>query len=158
MLTLGDTQYHVGALADFEAVVRPDLGPRQADHPPGRSATTSTGPRTRAATSTTSTAPGRQSGPAGDRDKGYYSFDIGSWHLIALNSNCDQLDRGAAAERMRAGSPQERWLRSDLAAHRTSCTLAYWHSPRFNSGLPRQLSPRRSRSGTCSTRPAPTSC
>ena len=36
---------------------------------------------------------------------------------------------------MRAGSPQERWLQSDLAAHRTSCTLAYWHSPRFNSGF-----------------------
>ena len=68
-------------------------------------------------------------GPAGDRDKGYYSFDVGTWHLIALNSgdHCVPVDCGK-------GSPQELWLREDLAAHPTSCTLAYWHHPRFNSG------------------------
>jgi Ca2+-binding RTX toxin-like protein len=68
-------------------------------------------------------------GPAGDRDKGYYSFDVGTWHLIALNSSdhCQFVKCGK-------GSPQETWLKADLAAHPTSCTLAFWHHPRFNSG------------------------
>ena len=72
---------------------------------------------------------GAFSGQAGDRDKGYYSFDIGSWHLVALNSS-DHCKQVSCAK----GSPQETWLRADLAAHPTSCTLAYWHHPRFNSG------------------------
>ena len=64
---------------------------------------------------------GALAGPAG---RGYYSYDVGSWHVISLNSNID----------MRAGSPQERWLRDDLAAHPSACVLAYWHHPRFSSG------------------------
>jgi hypothetical protein len=71
---------------------------------------------------------GNQTGRAGDRDKGYYSFDIGSWHLVALNSNC------WAIGGCHAGSPQETWLRSDLAAHPRRCALAYWHHPRFSAG------------------------
>jgi hypothetical protein len=134
VLTLGDTQYHVGALSDFEAAfdpswgrVKPLIRPALGNHEYG-----------------TSNArgyfdyfngPGRQGGPAGDRDKGYYSYNLGAWHLIALNSACDQVDRGAAAHGCATGSPQEHWLRSDLAANRQACTLAYWHSPRFNSGL-----------------------
>jgi calcineurin-like phosphoesterase family protein len=70
---------------------------------------------------------GVTSGPAGDRGKGYYSFDVGAWHLISLNSNCSQVSCSA-------GSPQEQWLRSDLAAHSNACTLAYWHHPRYSSG------------------------
>jgi hypothetical protein len=65
---------------------------------------------------------------AGDPTKGYYSYDVGSWHIVALNSNCSQ------AGGCGAGSPQEQWLRTDLAAHPTACTLAYWHHPRFSSG------------------------
>jgi hypothetical protein len=65
---------------------------------------------------------------AGNSSKGYYSFDIGAWHIIALNSNCSQV--GGCG----AGSPQEQWLKADLAAHPTMCTLAYWHHPRFSSG------------------------
>jgi hypothetical protein len=61
---------------------------------------------------------------AGDPSQGYYSYDLGAWHIIVLNSNID----------MAPGSAQEQWLRSDLAAHPVSCTLAYWHHPRFNSG------------------------
>jgi hypothetical protein len=69
-------------------------------------------------------------GPAaGDPTKGYYSFDVGSWHLIALNSNCEEI--GGCGP----GSPEETWLKADLAAHSTVCTLAYWHHPRFTSGL-----------------------
>jgi hypothetical protein len=66
-------------------------------------------------------------GPAGPRGKGYYSFDVGSWHLVALNSNCSSVSCSA-------GSEQERWLRADLAAHPTGCTLAYSHHARYSSG------------------------
>ena len=72
--------------------------------------------------------PGVFSGAAGDRDKGYYSFDVGSWHVVALNSEC------AAIGACDADSPQGRWLSADLAAHPVPCTLAYWHYPRFTSG------------------------
>jgi acid phosphatase type 7 len=61
---------------------------------------------------------------AGDPSKGYYSFDLGAWHLIALNSNCG--DVGCAT-----GSAQEQWLRADLAAHPDRCLLAYWHHDTF---------------------------
>src|SRR6187431_1643815 len=90
VLALGDTQYHVGALSDFNSVfdqtwgrVKPIIRPAVGNHE-----------------YSTSNArgyfdyfngEGRNDGPAGERDKGYYSFDIGSWHLIALNSQCDQL-------------------------------------------------------------------
>ncbi|MFN8187625.1 MAG: PKD domain-containing protein [Gaiellales bacterium] len=62
---------------------------------------------------------------AGDRSKGYYSYDIGAWHVVVLNSNC------SAVGGCKAGSPQEQWLRADLAANPAACTLAYWHHPRF---------------------------
>ena len=66
---------------------------------------------------------------AGDPTAGYYSFDIGRWHLVALNSNCSK------AGGCQTGSPQESWLRNDLQTHRAGvCTLAYWHHPRFSSG------------------------
>jgi len=70
---------------------------------------------------------GAVSGPAGDRDKGYYSFDVGGWHLIALNSVCSRV--GGCGP----GSPQDQWLRADLAAHPNPCTLAYFHHPLFTS-------------------------
>jgi hypothetical protein len=70
---------------------------------------------------------GNATGPAGERGKGYYSFDVGTWHMIALNSNCSNVS-------CTAGSAQEQWLRADLAAHSNACTLAYWHHPRFSSG------------------------
>jgi hypothetical protein len=65
---------------------------------------------------------------AGDPTKGYYSYDLGAWHLIALNSNCGFV--GGCGP----GSPQEQWLAADLAANRGRCLLAYWHHPRFSSG------------------------
>src|SRR6266511_813115 len=67
-------------------------------------------------------------GAAGNAGEGYYSYDIGAWHLIALNSNCD--DAGGCDP----SSPQGRWLATDLAAHANTCTLAYWHIPLFSSG------------------------
>ena len=62
---------------------------------------------------------------AGDPAKGYYSYDLGDWHIIALNSTVAR----------NAGSAQEQWLRADLAANTKACTLAYWHHPRFSSGF-----------------------
>jgi acid phosphatase type 7 len=62
-------------------------------------------------------------------DKGYYSYELGQWHIIVLNTNCDDVPGGCGA-----GSPQERWLRNDLLAHLAECQLAYFHQPRFSSG------------------------
>lgn len=61
-------------------------------------------------------------GPAG---RGYYSYNLGAWHIIALNSNQAAGSWGAA---------QESWLIKDLIAKPAVCTLAYWHHPRFSSG------------------------
>lgn len=61
---------------------------------------------------------------AGDPQRGYYSYDLGTWHIIVLNSNID----------MGAESEQLAWVQQDLAANPVGCTLAYWHHPRFSSG------------------------
>lgn len=65
---------------------------------------------------------------AGDRDKGYYSYELGGWHVAVVNSNCSEVGG------CQAGSRQEQWLRQDLADHRAACTAAYWHHPLFSSG------------------------
>jgi hypothetical protein len=65
---------------------------------------------------------------AGTPGEGWYSFDLGEWHLIALNSNCE------AVGGCWPGSAQQTWLIDDLAANPAACTLAYWHHPRWSSG------------------------
>lgn len=65
---------------------------------------------------------------AGPRGQGYYSYDIGEWHIIALNSNCTEVGGCGTS------SPQGQWLQADLAAHTNMCTLAYFHHPLFSSG------------------------
>ena len=62
-------------------------------------------------------------------DRGYYSYELGTWHVVVLNSNCGPA--GGCSE----GSPQQRWLADDLAQSPARCTLAYWHHPRHSSGL-----------------------
>jgi acid phosphatase type 7 len=57
----------------------------------------------------------------------YYSFNLGTWHIIALNTQC------SAVGGCGTGSPEEAWLHADLAAHPAMCTLAYWHIPLWNS-------------------------
>ncbi len=59
---------------------------------------------------------------------GWYSFDLGGWHVVSLNSECEAV--GGCAK----GSPQERWLESDLAEHAAMPMLAVWHVPRFACG------------------------
>jgi hypothetical protein len=68
---------------------------------------------------------GPAAGPAGE---GWYSYDVGAWHVVALNSNCGPVACGPT-------SAEVRWLAADLAAHPTRCALAYWHHPRWSSGL-----------------------
>jgi len=71
---------------------------------------------------------GAQAGPVG---KGYYSYDLGAWHIVALNANCKAQGLGGCAK----GSPEEEWLRQDLAEHPDACILAYGHQALFSSGL-----------------------
>ncbi len=72
---------------------------------------------------------GDRAGPAG---RGYYSFDLGGWHIISLNSEVDAS----------ATSAQATWLKQDLTDHPSTCTLAYWHKPLFTSGLVHPPDPR----------------
>lgn len=120
VLTLGDNQYEIGRLSEFRAyfhstwgrvkrLIRPSVGNHEYGSPSAWGYFTYF----------------RKA--AGPRGLGYYSFDLGAWHLIALNSNCSEV---SCAE----GSAQVRWLRADLAAHPNRCVLAYWHHPRWSSG------------------------
>jgi acid phosphatase type 7 len=127
VLALGDAQYESGTLSEFQQSYDPSWGrvksitfPAVGNH--------------EYHTSNASgyfdyfNGVGNQVGRGGDRSKGYYSFNVGSWHIIALNSNCSPV--GGCG----SGSPQETWLRNDLAANPAKCTLAYWHHARFSSG------------------------
>lgn len=73
---------------------------------------------------------GQDTGRAGKRGEGFYSFDIGAWHIIAINGNDDKCGIVSCFP----GSPQYEWLVRDLAANRAKCTLAFWHAPRFHQG------------------------
>jgi hypothetical protein len=120
-IALGDLQYQNGALGEFQTAYEPSYGRVKAKTKP-------------VAGNNEYDTPGASGyfdyfgATAGERGKGYYSFDIGTtWHVVALNGNCDVV----ACE---PGSEQERWLRTDLATHPQPCTLAFWHQPRFSSG------------------------
>jgi chitodextrinase len=111
-LTLGDNQYDSGELANYQQMYDPSWGRFKA---------------------TTRPAPGNHeyntSGAAGyfayfDNPPAYYSYDLGSWHLISLNS---EIGHDATSE-------QVTWLKNDLASTTKACVLAYWHKPRFTSG------------------------
>lgn len=120
VLPLGDTQYKAGELADFRlsydpswgrvlSITRPSVGNHEYGTPGAGGYYDYFGTK------------------AGRRGVGYYSYDVGRWHLIALNAQCGYVSCAA-------GSAQLKWLAADLAAHPNTCTLAYWHQPRFSSG------------------------
>jgi hypothetical protein len=71
---------------------------------------------------------GEQAGPVG---KGYYSYELGDWHVVVLNTNCDAKNLGGCG----AGSPQEIWLKEDLAKRPEACIVAYGHHALFSSGV-----------------------
>jgi hypothetical protein len=122
VLALGDDQYNGGSYSDFLASYDPTWG--------------------RVKNITHSVTGNHEYGSAGaggyfryfgaasgTPGEGWYSFDIGAWHIIALNSNCTGARAGCGP-----GSPQEQWLAADLAAHPNVCTMAMFHHGRYNSG------------------------
>ena len=120
VFTLGDNVYNSGTATEFANCYGPTWGRHKARTKP------SVGNH-EYYTSDASGYYGYFGSAAGEPGKGYYSYDRGSWHVIALNSNCSKVSCAA-------GSAQEQWLRADLAAHPNSCTLAYFHAPLFSSG------------------------
>ncbi|HEV2590300.1 MAG TPA: IPT/TIG domain-containing protein, partial [Gaiellaceae bacterium] len=129
VLPLGDDQYECAGLAAFKQVYDLSWGRvKSITYPvPGNHEYLTSGGTDCDATGSGAGYFSYFGAAAGDAARGYYSYDIGSWHLIALNSNCPQV--GGCS----AGSLEEQWLRADLAAHSNVCTLAYWHYPRFSS-------------------------
>jgi len=126
VLTLGDNVYECGSPTAFALSFDPSWGRvKTLIHPAVGNHEYQSG----IDCSTTATGYfGYFGAAAGDPAKGYYSYDVGAWHLIALNANCSKV--GGCA----AGQPEEQWLRADLAGHQNACVLAYWHQPHFSSG------------------------
>lgn len=120
VLALGDLQYPRGELSDFEASYAPTWGAfRDITYPaPGNHEYYSGGDGYYA----------YWGERAGDPGQGWYAFELGSWHVLALDSNCDAVGGCGPA------SPQGRWIAQDLAAHPSACTLAFFHHPRYSSG------------------------
>ncbi|HTG37093.1 MAG TPA: metallophosphoesterase [Thermoanaerobaculia bacterium] len=121
VLLLGDNQYYDGSLAAYQTSfaptwgrLKPILRPAAGNHEYQTPSATGYFDYFGAA--------------AGARSQGWYSYELGTWHVVVLNSNC--ADVGGCGP----GSAQLRWLADDLAAHPRACTLAYWHHPRFSSG------------------------
>jgi acid phosphatase type 7 len=139
VLTLGDNAYEDGTAADFRECYNPSWGKYKARTKPAPGnhdysfGETAIGGAIEAAI-------GRVIGgaegyfgyfgkAAGNPAKGYYSYNLGSWHLLSLNSNCAEVGHCDSS------SQQMRWLKANLAANPNKrCTLAYFHHPRFSSG------------------------
>ena len=129
VLTLGDNAYYRGTTENFRECYDPTWGRHK--------------PRTRPVPGNHEyLTPGAQGyydyfgDAAGDPDEGYYSYNLGEWHVVALNSNCEEV--GGCSPR----SPQVRWLKENLADNEKGCTLAYFHHPLFTSGRHRPGSPK----------------
>ncbi|MBP2323478.1 3',5'-cyclic AMP phosphodiesterase CpdA [Kibdelosporangium banguiense] len=127
---LGDAQYHGGSLADFNAgyapswgrlkpITRPAIGNHEYVTHGGSGYFTFFG----------NAATPRQPGCAKDCE-GWYSFDVGKWHVVVLNSECTKISGGTGCA---VGSPQQQWLAADLAAHPAKCTAVLQHRPRWSS-------------------------
>jgi hypothetical protein len=125
VLPLGDVQYECGSPAGYQQSFDPTWGRQK---PYLRPVIGNHEYHTGSGCSPPSTYFGYFGAAAGPSPQAYYSYDLGAWHLIALNANCSKV--GGCG----AGSPQETWLRADLAANQEMCTLAYWHQPHFSSG------------------------
>ena len=131
ILTLGDAQYGCGGYSAYQQAFGPAWGRfLPLIHPtPGNHDYTTTGGSGCDPTGRGGGYFGYFGAAAGQFGRSYYSFDIGKWHLVSLDSQCSLV--GGCGP----GSPEETWLRGDLAAHPAKCTLAYWHYPVFSSGM-----------------------
>jgi acid phosphatase type 7 len=122
VFTLGDNVYESGSSSEFRRCYAPGWG-RQLDRTkpvPGNHDYETAG---------AAGYFGYFGAAAGDPATGWYAYDVGAWRVYVLNSNC------ALIGGCDTGSPQERWLRHDLAANPRACVVAMWHHPRFSSGL-----------------------
>ncbi len=76
----------------------------------------------------------RPQGQAGDYNQGWYSYNLGNWHIISLNIECNSPAFGNSCDPSTGVLGQEtQWLARDLAANHSACTLAYWHQPTFSA-------------------------
>ena len=127
VFTLGDNCYESASLACMNSLYAESWGSFQARTMPvignheGESAGSGVGYCTYFGAPAHCNALGNQDGAA------YYSYDVGAWHVVVLNSNCGR----APCE---IGSAQYNWLAADLTAHPNTCVMAMWHHPRFSSG------------------------
>jgi hypothetical protein len=136
VLALGDLQYECGGYEAFLASYDPTWGrlkdithPVPGNHEYEEAAASGSGDGTDCSAAPDASGYFRYFGDAaGAPGQGWYSFDLGTWHMIALNSNCPLID-GCGGN-----APQGRWLADNLAANDRACTLAFWHHPRFSSG------------------------
>ena len=136
VLPLGDNQYECGGLQAFQQSYDLSWGQHLAKTYPvvgNHEYIAATVPPTGTDCSPTQSAAGyftyyAGAAEVGTTGQGWYSYDIGNWHLIALNSQCGQ------AGGCSAPSPQGQWLAADLLANTKPCTLAYWHIPTWSSG------------------------
>jgi concanavalin A-like lectin/glucanase superfamily protein/chitobiase/beta-hexosaminidase-like protein/calcineurin-like phosphoesterase family protein len=138
VLPLGDEQYGCGGLTAFHQVYDPTWGVQNAKARPvpGNHEYQTLGGTGCPTQHDAAGYYGYFGATAGDPSKGYYSYNLGSWHIVAVNSegcysqtNYDNTSTSLCPH----GSPLETWLRNDLAANPTSCKLVYWHEPRFSS-------------------------
>jgi hypothetical protein len=129
VLPLGDEQYDCGGYSAFLRSYDLSWGKfRALSHPAAGDEEYATSGGTDCDTTGKATGYFNYFGAAaGTIGKGWYSYDIGAWHVVVLNSNC------ASVGGCTRGSAQEKWLKSDLSTHPSRCTLAYWHHPRFSS-------------------------
>jgi Calcineurin-like phosphoesterase len=127
VFTAGDLAYEDGSWADFNGCYNPTWG-RHKDRTrpaPGNHEYVTPG----AAEYFTYFDDAYFGNPAaGTRGQGYYSYNLGAWHIVVLNSNC------AKVGGCDSGSAQGIWLDRDLRDHATNCTLAYFHHPLFTAG------------------------
>ncbi len=121
IITVGDNAYDSGTPTEFSSCFGASWGPYKARIRPGIG-------NHEYLTAGAAGYFGYYGAAAGDPTTGYYAFDLGNWRIYAVNSNCSKV--GGCG----VGSPQETWLRTDLATNPRACVLAYWHHPRFSSG------------------------
>jgi calcineurin-like phosphoesterase family protein len=126
ILTLGDNQYETGALGDYNAWYSQAWGkaslksrtyPTPGNHERGSNLTANYCAYFRGGTNGAAAVDPCPGGLP------YYSYDLGAWHLVALDSSGGTMD-----------SAQLQWLSKDLADHPAKCTLAYWHHARYSGG------------------------